>query len=130
MILLNYLIFGYTFNHICFHFTSLPKKCQYLYIFRRAYNLNDIKISPIAVSQVYKPAGTMDENGDIFSAISLSDLFNLVKTYDFEFKPRSINKPFSFHTSKQIIFITNRRFILQTPAKRFHILCTLHKEIV
>lgn len=59
---------------------------------RRAYNLNDIKISPIAVSQVYKPAGTMDENGDIFSAISISDLFNFVKTYDPEFNPHPVHE--------------------------------------
>ena len=51
----------------------------------RAYNVNDIKISPVAVSQVYTPADTTDDNGDFFSNISVSDLFNLVKIYAPEF---------------------------------------------
>ena len=59
---------------------------------RRAYNVNDIKISPVAVSQVYKPADTTDDSGDLFSTISISDLFNLVKNYDAEFKPKHVNK--------------------------------------
>ena len=59
---------------------------------RRAYNVNDIKISPVAVSQVYKPAGTTDNIGDLLSTISISDLFNLVKQYDSEFKPKPVNE--------------------------------------
>ena len=59
---------------------------------RRAYNVNDIKISPVAVSQVYKPADTTDDSGDLFSTISISDLFNLVKNYDADFTPKPVNK--------------------------------------
>lgn len=58
---------------------------------RRAYNLNDIKISSVAVSQVYKPAGTTDDSGDNLSAISISDLFALVKQYDEDYKPKPVH---------------------------------------
>lgn len=59
---------------------------------RRAYNVNNIKISPIAVSQVYKPAGTIGDIGDTVSTVSISDLFALVKQYDKEFNPKPVNK--------------------------------------
>ena len=58
---------------------------------RRAYNVNNIEISPIAVSQVYKPAGAIGDSGEFFSTYSISDLFGFVKTYDKEFKPKSVN---------------------------------------
>ena len=58
---------------------------------RRAYNVNNIEISPIAVSQVYKPAGAIGDSGEFFSTYSISDLFDFVKTYDKEFKPKSVN---------------------------------------
>ena len=48
---------------------------------RRAYNVNNIKISPIAVSRVYKPAGTMGDMGDSISNISITDLYGFVKSY-------------------------------------------------
>ena len=54
---------------------------------RRAYNVNNIKISPIAVSQVYKPAGTIGDNGEIISTISIAQLFEYVNTYDDNFSP-------------------------------------------
>ena len=37
---------------------------------RWEYNVNNIEISPIAASQVYQPAGTMDDGGELFSAIN------------------------------------------------------------
>ena len=52
---------------------------------RRAYNVNNIEISPIAVSQVYKPADTMSDIGDSISTISIADLYQLVKTFDKDF---------------------------------------------
>lgn len=44
------------------------------------------------MSQVYKPAGTTDDSGDNLSAISISNLFALVKEYDEEFKTKPVNK--------------------------------------
>jgi hypothetical protein len=61
---------------------------------RRAYNVNDIKISPVAVSQVYEPADTTDDIGDLFSTISISNLFEIVKQYDKDFKPHPVNEAF------------------------------------
>lgn len=58
---------------------------------RRAYNVDNIKISPIAVSQVYKPADTIGDGGDILSTVSISNLFSLVKQYDKEFSPKTVN---------------------------------------
>lgn len=52
---------------------------------RRAYNVENIEISPVAVSQVYKPAGTTSDNGEKLSTISISDLFDIVKQFDDEF---------------------------------------------
>lgn len=59
---------------------------------RRAYNVNNIEISPIAVSQVYKPAGTIGDDGENLSTISIADLFAFVKQYDKEFSPKPVNK--------------------------------------
>jgi len=39
------------------------------------------------VSQVYKPAGTIGDNGDIISTISIAQLFEYVNTYDDNFSP-------------------------------------------
>ncbi|MGN1473151.1 MAG: hypothetical protein ACI4WZ_03675 [Eubacteriales bacterium] len=58
---------------------------------RRAYNLKSIEISPATVSQVYKPAGIASDRGDFVSTISISDLFDLVKQYDQEFSPNTVN---------------------------------------
>lgn len=52
---------------------------------RRAYNVNDIKKSPAAVSQVYKPAGTTNDSGEKFSTTNIYDLHSLVKQYDKNF---------------------------------------------
>lgn len=54
---------------------------------RRAYNLNAIKITPVAVSQVYKPAVTTNVSGNIVSVDSVSDLYSFVKQYDKDFHP-------------------------------------------
>ncbi len=59
---------------------------------RRAYNVNDIKISPVAVSQVYEPADTTDDNGDLLSTISISNLHEIVKQYDKSFNPKLVNE--------------------------------------
>lgn len=62
---------------------------------RRAYNLNKIEISPVAVSQVYKPADTTDDNSNYIVTINtVADLFALVKKYDSEFNPKPVNKDF------------------------------------
>ena len=61
---------------------------------RRAYNVNNIKIAPAAVSQVYKPAGTTNAIGNLTPNISISDLFALVKKYDKEFSPKPANALF------------------------------------
>ena len=71
---------------------------------RRAYNLNDIKISPIAVSQVYKPAGTTDDSGDDLSAISISNLFALVKEYDEDFKPKPVHESMIENGKPKILY--------------------------
>ena len=52
---------------------------------RRAYNVESIEISPVAVSQVYKPAVTTSDNGEKLSTVSISDLFDIVKQYDKNF---------------------------------------------
>ncbi len=58
---------------------------------RRAYNLNNIEISPVAVSQVLSPASTTSDSGGKLHAVSISDLFGLVKTFDKEFRYNSVN---------------------------------------
>ncbi len=59
---------------------------------RRAYNVNKIEISPVAVTQVYKPAGTTsDSEGNYSFTYIISDLFKIVKQYDKDFKPKSVN---------------------------------------
>lgn len=52
---------------------------------RRAYNLSDIKISPVAVSQVYKPADTTSESGNQISTFTIAQLYGIVKQYDKNF---------------------------------------------
>jgi len=58
---------------------------------RRAYNVNNIEISPIAVSQVYKPADTMSDNGEKFSYVNIAQIFDAVKTNGKEFSPKLVN---------------------------------------
>ena len=60
---------------------------------RRAYNVDNIEISPVAVTQVYKPAGTTgDMEGNTPLTHSISDLHALVKQYDKEFSPKSVSE--------------------------------------
>ena len=40
------------------------------------------KKSSVAVSQVFNPAGTTDDSGDIYSTVSIPDLFKIVNQYD------------------------------------------------
>ena len=58
---------------------------------RRAYNVKSIEISPIAVSRAFRPASTTGDSGESLSTISISDLFDLVKQYDQEFSPNTVN---------------------------------------
>ena len=76
----------------------------------RAYNVNDIKITPVAGSKVYKPSHTTGAGGSITSISTVADLHALVKKYDKDFHP--------LPSSKRMVGIT---FIL--PA--FAILTTL-----
>ena len=61
---------------------------------RRAYNVESIEISPVAVSQVYKPAVTTSDNGEKLSTVSISDLFDIVKQYDKNFSPKPVSPEF------------------------------------
>ncbi len=63
-------------------------------VFRRAYNLNNIEISPVAVPQFFNPADTTSDSGGKLHAVSISDLFGLVKTFDKEFRYNSVNPAF------------------------------------
>ena len=56
---------------------------------RRSYNVNSIEISPAAVSQVYKPASTASDSGDVVSVHTVADLFALVKESDANFQPKA-----------------------------------------
>ncbi|MBQ2759326.1 MAG: hypothetical protein IJE93_06120 [Clostridia bacterium] len=87
---------------------------------RRAYNVNSIKITPIAVSQVYKPAGTMDVKGETISNISISNLFEIVKRYDNEFNPNPVNPAFLNEdgTPKVYYHGTNADFTVFDRSKR------------
>ena len=58
---------------------------------RRAYNVNNIEISPVAVSQLFRAAVTTGDGGEVISTYSIADLFALVKQYDKEFKPKTVN---------------------------------------
>ena len=60
--------------------------------------MNNIKITPVAVSQVYEPADTTDANRSKTSVNSISDLYDLVKTFDKNFTagkevPEALRKP-------------------------------------
>ena len=60
---------------------------------RRAYNVDDIQISPVAVTQVYKPAVTTgDMEGNVPPTHSISDLHAIVKQYDKEFSPKPVSE--------------------------------------
>lgn len=69
-------------------------------ITRRAYNVNSIKITPIAVTQLFRAAGTMSVGGEKLSTYSIADLFALVKQYDKEFSPKPVN-PLLLDENKQ-----------------------------
>ena len=79
---------------------------------RRAYNINGIKITPIAGIQVYKPAYTMGDSGDSISTISISKLFDIVKQNDEEFKPNPVNPAFLNEDGTPKVFYhgTNAQF--------------------
>ena len=54
----------------------------------RAYNVTNIEISPVAVSQVYRPAGTTEDMETIeVSDTTVSQLYQIVNKYDSDFTP-------------------------------------------
>ncbi len=59
----------------------------------RAYSVDEIEISPVAVSQVLTPADTTSDisGGISTSTISIADLHGLVKQFDKEFSPKDVN---------------------------------------
>lgn len=60
-------------------------------VFKRAYQLKDIeKIADIPNGVLLNTEGLTDDTSAI--NISISDLFNLVKQYDADFQPKSVNK--------------------------------------
>ena len=79
---------------------------------RRAYNVDNIKISPVAVTQVYKPADTTsDIEGDNSFNYIISDLFKIVKQYDKNFNPKSASKVVNDDgTPKAVYHGTNAKF--------------------
>lgn len=87
---------------------------------RRAYNVNGIRIAPIAGSQVYKPAFTMDATGESISNISISNLFEIVKEYDNEFNPNPVNPAFLNNDGTPKVFYhgTNADFTVFDRSKR------------
>ncbi|MBR3672023.1 MAG: efflux RND transporter permease subunit [Spirochaetia bacterium] len=54
---------------------------------KRAYNVDNIKISPIAVSRFFNSADTMGDFGSSTSTYTVADLHALVKQYDRDFHP-------------------------------------------
>ncbi len=64
----------------------------------RAYNVNDIKITPVAGSKVYKPSHTTGAGGSNTSISTVADLHALVKKYDKDFQPR----PAVYHRKKDL----------------------------
>ncbi len=80
---------------------------------RRAYNVDDIEISPVAVSRDFSPADTTDDiNGENISTISISDLFAIVKTYDKKFSPKPVDRILVNEDGTPKVFYhgTNERF--------------------
>ncbi|MBO7431150.1 MAG: efflux RND transporter permease subunit [Spirochaetia bacterium] len=53
----------------------------------RAYNVNDIKITPATGPKVYKPSHATGVGGSNPSSLTVADLYALVKQYDKDFKP-------------------------------------------
>lgn len=90
-------------------------------VIRRAYNLNKIEMSPVAVSQVYKPADTTSDNSSTFATIyNISDLFSFVKQYDKEFNPKPVN-PVMLNddgTPKVFYHSTNENFTVFKKGER------------
>lgn len=56
---------------------------------RRDYILQNIKEEPISIGKRFSKAHLQEKDS---SVISIADLFDFVKTYDKEFKPKSVNK--------------------------------------
>ena len=54
---------------------------------KRAYNVDNIKISPIVVSRFFNSADTMGDSGSIASNLTVADLHALVKQFDKGFHP-------------------------------------------
>lgn len=67
----------------------------------RAYNVDDIKITPVAGFRVYKPSLTTGDVGSSTSTYTVADLYALVKQYDKDFKPMP------FHARKKGIALTS-----------------------
>lgn len=59
---------------------------------KRAYNVGNIKISPIAVSRFFNSADTMGDGGSTASNFTVADLHALVKKYDKDFRPLSFHE--------------------------------------
>ena len=83
---------------------------------RRAYNVENIEISPVAVSQVYKPAVTTSDNGENLSTVSISDLFDIVKQFDKDFTPAPEVNPLLLNenrTPRRSLSFRSMRYIIE-----------------
>ena len=58
----------------------------------RAYNVNDIKITPVVGLKVYKPSHTTGVGGSSTSNYTVADLHALVKQYEFYDLPKSAGR--------------------------------------
>ncbi|MBO7310573.1 MAG: hypothetical protein J6U86_04195, partial [Clostridia bacterium] len=86
---------------------------------RRAYNIDNIEISPVAVSRDLGPADTTDDiNGEYLSINSISDLFAIVKRYDRSFSPKPVDHkllnadgtPNAFYVGTESVSAENKFF--------------------
>ena len=58
---------------------------------RQIYNIDNIEISPVAVSQDFNSADTTDDiSGDNISTYSISNLFSVVKNINKNFSPKTV----------------------------------------
>lgn len=124
----NYRIFMHTFYNVVeidnksyLIKLKVDELLSYNGVIRRAYNLNKIEMSPVAVSQVYKPADTTSDNSSTFATIyNISDLFSFVKQYDKEFNPKPVN-PVMLNddgTPKVFYHSTNENFTVFKKGER------------
>ena len=82
----------------------------------RAYNVDNIKITPVAGSRVYKPSLTTGAGGSTASIYTVADLHALVKKYDKDFHPR----PYEHHRKDifavpVLLVILTMIFLLYAP---------------